>query len=504
MGSRRSIKFNVASSWLSYAVGIAVSVFLMPYVLHRVGDEAYGTWIFIHAVAGYGGFLYLGFGQSICRYVADYYERQLWDKLNEVVNIMFFIYVGMGALGFLIAAAVAWLVPDIKNWGGQSTEEIQLVILILGLEFFLGMATSVFGGILIGMERFDLERGLQLIAGLVRLVLTVTFLSQRWSLLTLSLIYLAVTLIEHLGHLVLAFAKLPTLSIGLRYFRLSTLKEFASFSSYAWLNMISAQLIDCTDTVIIGCILGAKATVPYHIAQRLCRFIAAPILQIGDVLMPRAGALSSMSESGELQRLVTKGLGISFLLITAFFIGGSFFGSMLITTWIGGGYSHSHLLLIVLLATQIIATPINIARSVLFGMGHVKRQSLLFLAEALLNVGLSLALIGPLGLMGVALGTAIPVIVIELGLLAPYALRTLQLKFGDLVRQALGPQVLALSGLLAYSLLVDRLCAADDNWLNLITITIGGGAVLGVGWLTSSALDRRYRLLECPKTAPVP
>ncbi len=211
-----------------------------------------------------------------------------------------------------------------------------------------------------------------------------------------------------------------------------------------------------------------------------------------------------MSEDRELQRLVTKGLGISFLLITAFFIGGSFFGSMLITTWIGSGYTQSHLLLIVLLATQIIATPINIVRSVLFGMGHVKRQSLLFLAEALLNVMLSLVLIGPFGLMGVALGTAIPVVVIELGLLAPYALRTLQLEFRDLVRQALGPQILALSGLLAYSLLVDRLYPVDDTWLNLITITIGGGAVLGVGWLASSALERRYRFLEYTKTASIP
>ncbi|MEO1999522.1 MAG: oligosaccharide flippase family protein, partial [Planctomycetaceae bacterium] len=382
MGSRRSIKFNLSASWLSHAVSIGIGIFLMPYVLHIVGDEAYGTWILIHAVAGYGGFLYLGFGQSICRYVADYYERELWDKLNEVVNIMFFIYLGMGALGFLIAAGIAWMAPNAKNWGGQSTQEIQLVVLVLGLQFFLGMVTSVFGGILVGIERFDLERGLQLIAGIARLILTVTFLSQRSSLLTLSLVYLAVTLIEHLGHLILAFVKVPTLSIGLRHFRLSTLREFASFSSYAWLNMISVQMIACTDTVIIGCILGAKATVPYHIAQRLCRFISTPILQIGEVLMPRAGALNSSSKNHELQRLVTQGLGASFLLTTAFFIGASFFGSMLITTWVGAGYSQSHMLLIVLLGTQIIATPISVVRSVLFGMGEIKRQSVLFIIEA--------------------------------------------------------------------------------------------------------------------------
>ena len=503
MGFRRSIKVNLAASWLSHAICIGIGIFLMPYVLAVVGDEAYGTWLMIHAVAGYGGFLYLGFGQSICRYVADYYERERWDEINQVVNVMFFVYLGMGALGFLIAASIAWLAPNLNDWGGQSTTEIQLVILILGLEFFLGMATSVFGGVLIGIERFDLERGLQCIAGISRLILTVILLSQRSSLLTLSLIYLTVTLIEHVGHLILAFRNLPSLSIGWRHFRLSTLKEFAAFSSYAWLNMVSAQLIEYTDTIIIGCVLGAKATIPYHIAQRLCKFISTPILQIGEVLLPRAGVLNATSHNSELQRLVTRGVGVSVLLITAFFIGGSFFGSMLITIWIGPGYPQSHILLILLLGAQIIATPISVVRSVLFGMGHVKRQSILYIIEAVSNVVLSLILIGPFGLLGVAMGTIIPVIVIQIGFLAPYALRIFQLKTGDVVRWALGPQVLALSGLLAYSLAIQRLFSVTDTWLNLITITIGGGAVLGVGWLSSSALDRRYRFLEYSESAAV-
>ncbi|MEO1999691.1 MAG: hypothetical protein ABGZ17_30985, partial [Planctomycetaceae bacterium] len=123
---------------------------------------------------------------------------------------------------------------------------------------------------------------------------------------------------------------------------------------------------------------------------------------------------------------------------------------------------------------------------------------------AVLNVLLSIILIGPFGLMGVAMGTAIPVVVIELGLLVPHALRALQLELRDVVRHALGPQVLALGGLLVYSLTVQHLCPVDDNWLNLITISIGGGAVLGIGWLASSALERRYRLLEYPSTATVP
>ena len=54
---------------------------------------------------------------------------------------------------------------------------------------------------------------------------------------------------------------------------------------------------------------------------------------------------------------------------------------------------------------------------------------------ALANLALSVLLVGPLGLAGVALGTLIPTTLVSLGLMLPYALRALGISFSEALQQ---------------------------------------------------------------------
>ena len=372
MNQRRSVKTNLIANWLNHGVSLLIGVFLMPYVLHILGDAQYGSWIFINAIAGYSGLLYLGFGQTISRYVAHYHAKQDWTRLNHVSNVIFAIYLGMGFLAILTAGILAWLAPHLSDWGSISLFEIRLVILILGLNVFVGLAGSVFGGVLMGIQRFDIERSVNLTGGILRLILTILFLRAEWGLLTIALIFFAITLFENLGNLFFAFRQVKTFRIGPQYLDWTILKECGSFSGYAFIDAIAWTLIEATDSILIGIFFSPAVIVPYYIALRLTQFINMPITQIGKVFMPRAGELHANEDHHALQKLVLNGVSLSFLLVTGFFIGVYFFGNTLITTWIGPGYPQSQLILMILLGARIVALPVSTFRSVLYGMGDVK------------------------------------------------------------------------------------------------------------------------------------
>ena len=38
---------NIGSNWLGLAVAILVGFFLSPFILHKLGDEAFGLWILV-------------------------------------------------------------------------------------------------------------------------------------------------------------------------------------------------------------------------------------------------------------------------------------------------------------------------------------------------------------------------------------------------------------------------------------------------------------------------
>ena len=63
----------------------------------------------------------------------------------------------------------------------------------------------------------------------------------------------------------------------------------------------------------------------------------------------------------------------------------------------------------ILMISSLVFLPIRgVALPILMGMGKPKTPTIAFLAAGVANVALSAALIGPLGIAGVAIGTAIP------------------------------------------------------------------------------------------------
>ena len=486
-----TVKINVLAGWLCHATSLFIGFFLMPYVLGIVGDASYGTWLLLNSMAGYTALLYLGFGETITRFVSQHYARQQWDKLNETISGIFAAYLVSGTIACLAAAGLAALAPALNSWEGQSLSEVRWAIMILGVNAAISICGSINGGVLYGIQRFDIERGIQITCQIVRAVLVVLLIDHRQPLLRLSLIFMAVTITEQALYYFTARWKVPTLRIRLNLMKWSSIKDSYRFALFSGIGVVASKLIYETDSIVIGFSLGATFVVPYAIGLRLCDMIRAPIGQIGEVFLPRAGELQETSRHSELRSLVSKGMGVAFLLSAGFFIGAWYFGGLLIEAWMPKPYPESHTIFVILVGAQMIALPVTILHMVLVGMGEVRVPSLLRLSAAILNLVLSLILVRILGIVGVALGTLIPILLLDLCVLLPYGARQIGMPLPVLLHQVLGRQLPPLAALHLYSHFVSRL-PLHPEWSVLIVVTLGGGAVLGLAWGAQWLFTRRF------------
>lgn len=487
-----SVAVNILASWGAHAITLIVGFFLMPFVLHTVGDVTYGTWLFINSIAGCSALFYAGLGESIIRFSSNAIAEKNWLRLNKISNCVILVYLGLGALAFLFLACVAALAPYICDWGNHSITEVRYALVILGANAFVTLAGCGFGGLLLGMQRFDLERGVIVAITILRLVLTLFFLTNEYSLVTLAAIFLTVSTIENLCFVVMAFWKIPTLRLHPKFLDRSVYKETFSFSIWVALATVADYLIYMVDAIVIGLILGPKALVPYSIAARLCHMVREPVKQVGLVCIPKAGELSVQNESSrQVNQLILYGMGIAFLLTTACFIGAGYFADLLITTWIGDGYLKAHLLICLLLFGQIFALPMNMLRDVLIGCGNIKQPAKMLFLEAILNLILSVSLIHVLGLYGVAIGTIVPIILVEMCVLLPFAFRMMDMPLSSVIRGVVAPQMIPLLSLFIYAITVDSLTLNPD-WPTTLSVAFGGLATLGGSWLLCRKLGHRY------------
>ena len=488
-----SLRKNILASWVAHIVMMAIGFIMVPFVRNTLAPGAYGVWVFVNTLSGYTGLLYLGFGATICRYVTKHVSREEWDDLNKVSSTIFCVYGSMAGIVLLLAGGLAAVAPGLDCWGEQSVSQIRVVILINGLSTAIGMVGSVFGGVLIGTQRVGLKRSIEVCSGVLRFALAIGCLKHRPELTTLSILFCGVTILENLLLARFAYQAVPTLQFRRSHVSRETLRECFAFSGYSAVGLIAEQLIYLTDTVVIGFALGTNSVDPYYIALRICQMIQEPIARVGEVLLPKAGQLHTQGRYAELSEIVTRMVALTLVLVTGFFIGSFYFGDMLIRTWIGSGSDQSHCVLLILLAAQIVALPMVVFRKALVGMGNVRVPSLIDIAEAVINLALSLTLVFRWGIEGVAWGTFIPLVFVELLIFMPYACRQVGIGKRELFQRSVLPCLIPLTSLWVFCEFVDRQ-GYPDGWLTLLSVAAAGGAVMlatgyPIVWLMQRATE---------------
>lgn len=492
-----TVRRNILASWTAHLVTLVVGLFLVRYVKDTLGDQGYGAWIFVNSIAGYTGLLYAGFGAAICRYTAKYHTSENWTALNQTASSIFTVYAINSLLCVVGAIVLALFAPSISDWQGESIFDVRLTMLIIGVAAMVGMLGSVFGGILIGVHRFDIKRTIQIAGTVARVILVVSLLQWRPGLVSMAIAFLCVNIGENLAYYLCARHVVPQLQVSLRGARREVYAETLPFVGWNALSMVSEYLIYLTDTVVIGCVLGTAAVTPYYIALRLCQMMRLPIDHVAEAALPRAGELHTLGHREELHGLVERMFGLSFALIGGFFIGSWYFGERVLTTWLGTGNEASAPILLLLVGAQLVAVPCNVLKKILMGTGQVRGPATLDLIQAALNLVLSLILIRYWGVIGVAWGTVIPILLIELTLLVPYAAHEFGLPLRQFLTRSLLPQLPIFAALMVFSSVVSQ-WALEMNWFVLLGITAGGGAVFVGSWLAMRSLQRMVESFDRP------
>jgi O-antigen/teichoic acid export membrane protein len=156
------------------------------------------------------------------------------------------------------------------------------------------------------------------------------------------------------------------------------------------------------------------------------------------------------------------------------------FASPLIIRWIGPAFEASVAPLYVLALTGIVLVGQGPLGNILLGTGRHRLVAFTSLGEALANLALSVVLVHQYGMLGVAIGTGVPVVMANLFILLPAACRQVGMRVAEFLRRvAIAP----LAGAIPATVVVlgfRRLLPPES-----IGAIFAEGAVVGLVYVTS-------------------
>lgn len=318
---KRQILRNVGSSWFALGVNVVSGIFLSPYILHRLGDTAFGLWILIFSITGYYGLFDLGIRSSIVRYVAKYSATNEEEELNRLVNTAMFSYTGIGVVAMAITLIAAYYVSSIFRIPADFVSTARWLLLMAGTAVSLGFPLGVFGGILEGLQRFYLLNFTTMSSTLIRVLLIVIALQHGRGLLTVALITVSMPLFSGLINAVAVFRHLK-LRLGLRHVSRSSLRRIASYSGTTFMIIVAGRLRFKTDAMVIGTMVSAAAVTYFTIGSRLVDYASEVVSSLAQIFVPMSSQSQAKGDLDALRKIFVVGnRACSFIIfpITAIF-----------------------------------------------------------------------------------------------------------------------------------------------------------------------------------------
>jgi len=415
--TRRVLVGNGAWTSTGHAVQLVVLFFLSPFIVHRLGDSLYGVWEMVASLVGYMGFADLGVRPAVVHFVAKHDARGETDALNRYVNTAFVSFATGGLLVLLVSAVLASVLPGLWHLAEGFEAQATAAILIMGGGFALQLPLNAFSGVIVGKQRFDVLESIRFAGLVVRTTLIVLVLSQGWGLVALALVVAGEGLLTMTANMLAAFRLERTLRFAPRLATREAASRLLRFGGWAMAVIVALQVTWNTDALVIGHAISAVAVTFFAIGAKLAIQARVFFLNMARVVEPASGALHGLGDTAGIQRLFARGARVMLLLAGPVVVYLVVVGRPFLLRWFGPEYAEGSWQVLAIMAFAVVpaigSAPLA---AVYYGTARARPLAFLMALEAALNLGLSLAFVGPWGIEGVAVGTLIPAWLVHAGL----------------------------------------------------------------------------------------
>jgi O-antigen/teichoic acid export membrane protein len=482
---------NVGSSWFSLSINILVGFFLSPFIIHRLGDAAFGIWVLIFSITGYYGLFDLGIRSSIVRYVSKYTATGETQALAKLINTSLFSYSAVGVLSMLVTCVGAALVDSIFHIPAEFHSSARWLLLMVGGAVALGFPLGIFGGILEGLQRFYILNWTNVASTLLRAGLIVYFLHRGYGLLTTALITVSLPLLTSVLRGIIALRILPV-PFGQRYVDRAAFREMANYSGITFVIMVAARLRFKTDEIVIGAFLSSVAITYFNIGARIVDYAGEVVSSLAQIFVPLSSQSDATGNMDRLRKIFVA--GNRFCAFTIFPICAVLviLGKSVIAAWVGEKYvalSYPVLLIMLIPSTLLFAQAAS--PRVLFGMGKHRTLAIVALIEGIANIILSVVLVRRYGIIGDAVGTAVPLVCTMVFFMPSHLCRQLGIRVITFVREAYTLPLLSCLPLVTVLLLMQRRHVGHSYKQLAFRLSVGGlvyGLCLAWAFVTNKAL----------------
>jgi O-antigen/teichoic acid export membrane protein len=335
---------------------------------------------------------------------------------------------------------------DIRG-GGSSSLRINLA---------QGLLFSVYYGVIIGIQRYDVLVKINILTSLIKAGLTVLLLGNGYGLISLSMMHLGMGFASNMYGRYYCRNHVHGLEIRFGKYGSEWYGKIFSYSFKTFMMFIGQKLIYYSDSIVIGVLLGPAQVTFFVIGASLTEYMRRIVNQMTQMFTPLTSELQARREDDKIREVLTKGTKMS--LIIALPISIVFLTMARVSSpcgWSEYGILSGQVLFILTIA-HLFSVAQYSTQDILQGLNKHQICAVCRFVEAIANLSLSIVLIRYWGIVGVAVGTAVPHLATALFAYPYFISRVVKIDFRRYVIGSYLAPILSSIPFLACCLIIDN------------------------------------------------
>ncbi len=459
---------NALANGTGFAVEAIIAICMLPFILNRIGDAAYGMWALTISLFGYMGVLQLGLRPAINKYVAQYNAHNKIGDIREIVHASLYIYIWCALIVSIITLLLAWNINTLFNIPAEFQSSAFVLTMLVGLQIAIGMIAIVYGGVISGLQRYEISNGIEIFVMLSRTVIILLFLTKYPHIYTIACAHFSMVF---LGYFLTFYSAKKLVNLNdlmlLRKPSKKTLILIFSFSIITFFIGVLGSIMSYIDSIIIASMITVSAVTYYTIGSRMVKYCQNLVVVLMSVLAPAVSDLYAKGDTniGPLYIYASKVTSMTVFPILLFFI---IQGVDFLQLWVDENYNIiSYYVMLILSIGGFLILPQKCTNPILFGTAKHKLILWVSIAEGIVSVFLSILLCHYYGVLGIAVGLTLPKMLIGSIIFPVYICRLLKINIMQIFWQSyVRPAIVSMP--LAVILCYAKNKGLIDSWYILI------------------------------------
>lgn len=388
---------------LENVVMVAISLLLTPFFIKTLGHNDYGLWLLTLSILGWFNVIDLGFPAAVQRHITIALEKNDDNQINIVFSTSLILF---GSLGLLSATGLLVLAQYPTLIGVNETSAITFTsaMMMLALKVMWDFLMNAFNGFFSGMLRYDIDANISTFNTILKALL-VFLLIPEMNIFGAVAATLAADFLSNILKVVYARKLFPPLSFKLSLVSLNELKALFSFSKHIIAGGIARAISKKSDPIIVTKLFELSLVPIYSIANRLSTLVEGFAASISGIFQPVFTRMVARNEN--METMFNEVTSINIVVYSILYQSLLIFGGLFIILWVGNEFFDSIFLMNILVFSFLCRALNWSINGVLIAQANHKLLALTNLFGALVNITCSIILSKYIGIVGIAIGTAI-------------------------------------------------------------------------------------------------